>query len=56
MQGLDDLLEVGLKEFPMLDIGLEDNAVVRPLIAQASGEAQGVLLDLTRGKFGPLPA
>lgn len=54
---LDELLEDRLKEFPMLDIDLKDNAVIRPLIERGRREGQQqLLLELLQEKFGPLPA
>ena len=58
---LDELLNQKLKEFPMLNVDLEENAVVRPLIEKGRQEGrqegrQDLLLDLLTEKFGPLPA
>ena len=57
---LDDLLQQRLKEFPMLDIDLADNAVLRPLIEKGRQEGrqegrQALLLDLLSERFGTLP-
>ena len=54
---LDDLLNQKLKEFPMLDLDLRENAVVRPLIEEGRQQGrQDLLLDLLAEKFGALPA
>ena len=54
---IDELLSQRLKEFPMLNVDLKDNAVVRPLIEEGRQEGrQALLLDLLAEKFGPVPA
>jgi len=57
---IDELLNQKLKEFPMLTVDLEDNAVVRPLIEKGRLEGrqegrQEQLLTLLSEKFGQLP-
>lgn len=53
---LDELLNLKLKEHPMLDINFEDSAVIRPLMEKAARRGrQEQLLDQLGEKFGALP-